>query len=82
MPNLYYQGLKEATAYRAAAYIDGLVPGDNNTSNWIYDAGKIEAAMVREYNARGYIPLAQNNNAYNNCNGRTVTRAKGFSICT
>ncbi len=76
--NLYYQGLKEATAYRAATYIDGLVPGDNNASNWIYDAGKIEAAMVREYNARGYIPLAQNNNAYNNCNGRTVTTGEGL----
>ena len=76
--NLYYQGLKEATAYRAAAYIDGLVPGDNNNSNWIFDASKIEAAMVREYNARGYIPLAQNNTAYNNCNGRTVTTGEGL----
>jgi hypothetical protein len=76
--NLYYQGLKEATAYRAAAYIDGLVPGDNNNSNWIYDAGRIEAAMVREYNANGFIPLAQDNNAYSNCNGRTVTTGEGL----
>lgn len=76
--NLYYQGLKEATAYRAAAYIDGLIPGDNNNSNWIYDAGKIEAAMVREYNSNGFIPLAQNDNAYNNCNGRTVTTGEGL----
>ena len=76
--NLYYQGLKEATAYRAASYIDGLIPGDNNNSNWIYDAGKIEAAMVREYNTNGFIPLAQNNAAYNNCNGRTVTTGDGL----
>jgi hypothetical protein len=76
--NLYYQGLKEATAYRAASYIDGLAPGDNNNSNWIYDAGKIEAAMVREYNSNGFIPLAQNDNGYNNCNGRTVTTGEGL----
>ena len=76
--NLYYQGLKEATAYRAAAYIDGLIPGDSNTSNWINDAGKIEAAMVREYNANGFIPLAQNTGAYSNCNGRTVTTGEGL----
>lgn len=76
--NLYYQGLKEAAAYRAAAYIDRLIPGDNNTSNWVNDASKIEAAMVREYNTHGFIPLAQNNAAYNNCDGRTVTTGEGL----
>ena len=76
--NLYYQGLKEAAAYRAASYIDGLIPGDSNNRNWIYDASKIEAAMVREYNAHGFLPLAQNNAAYNNCNGRTVTTGDGL----
>ena len=76
--NLYYQGLKEAAAYRAAAYIDGLVPGDNNNSNWIVDAGKIEAAMVREYDTNGFIPLAENTGAYSNCNGRTVTTGEGL----
>jgi len=76
--NLYYQGLKEATAYRATAYIDGLIPGDNNSAAWINDASKIESAMVREYNANGFIPLAQNNDAYNNCNGRTVTTGEGL----
>jgi Glycosyl hydrolase family 52 len=76
--NLYYQGLKEATAYRAASYIDGLIPGDNNNNSWVYDADKIEAAMVREYNTRGFIPLAQNNNAYSNCSGRTVTTGEGL----
>ena len=76
--NLYYQGLKEATAYRAAAYIEGMIPGDNNNGNWLSDAGKIEAAMVREYNSNGFIPLAQNNEAYNNCSGRTVTTGEGL----
>ncbi|HKV58438.1 MAG TPA: glycoside hydrolase family 52 protein, partial [Ktedonobacteraceae bacterium] len=76
--NLYYQGLKEAAAYRATSYIDGLMPGDNNNTNWIYDASKIEAAMVREYNAHGFLPLAQNNATYNNCNGRTVTTGDGL----
>ena len=76
--NLYYQGLKEATAYRTTAYIDGLIPGDNNTSNWTYDASKIESAMVREYNANGFIPLAQNTSAYSNCNGRTVVTGDGL----
>lgn len=76
--NLYYQGLKEAAAYRAASYIDGLIPGDANGASWIYDAGKIEAAMVREYNTHGFIPLAENTSAYNNCNGRTVTTGEGL----
>ncbi|MGH2497898.1 MAG: glycoside hydrolase family 52 protein [Ktedonobacteraceae bacterium] len=76
--NLYYQGLKEAAAYRAASYIDGLIPGDSNNRNWIYDASKIEAAMVREYNAHGFLPLAPTNAAYNNCNGRTVTTGDGL----
>ena len=76
--NLYYQGLKEATAYRAAAFIDNLIPGDNNAPTWQNDAGKIEHAMVQEYNANGFIPLAQNTDAYNNCNRRTVTTGEGL----
>jgi hypothetical protein len=76
--NLYYQGLKEATAYRAAAYIDSLIPGDDNNSRWVYDAARIENAMVQEYNSKGFIPLAQSNTAYDNCNGRTVTTGEGL----
>ena len=76
--NLYYLGLKEATAYRAAAYLDSFVPGDNNGDTWKNDASKIENAMVQEYNANGFIPLAEKNNAYNNCNGRTVTTGEGL----
>jgi len=76
--NLYYQGLKEATAYRATAYLDGLIPGDNNGDTWKSDASKIENAMVREYNANGFIPLAENNNAYNDCSGRSVTTGEGL----
>ncbi len=76
--NLYYQGLKEATAYRATAYLDGLAQNDANGGRWQSDASKIEAAMVREYNAVGYLPLAENNAAYNNCSGRTVTTGEGL----
>jgi hypothetical protein len=76
--NLYYQGLKEATAYRATAYLDGLVPGDSNGDTWKNEASKIENAMVQEYNANGYIPLARTNNAYDNCNGRTVVLGEGL----
>jgi hypothetical protein len=76
--NLYYQGLKEATAYRAAAYLDGFVPGDTNGDTWKNDASKIENAMVQEYNANGFIPIARNNDAYNNCNGRSVATGEGL----
>jgi Glycosyl hydrolase family 52 len=76
--NLYYQGLKEAAAYRAAAYLDTFVPGDGHSASWQADAGKIEAAMVREYNAVGYIPLAETNAAYNNCNARTTVTGEGL----
>jgi glycosyl hydrolase family 52 len=76
--NLYYQGLKEATAYRATAYLEGLVPGNNNGDTWKNDASKIENAMVQEYNVNGYIPLARNNNAYNNCSGRSVVIGEGL----
>jgi len=76
--NLYYQGLKEATAYRATAYLDGFVPVDNNGSTWKNDASKIENAMVQEYNANGFIPIARYNDAYNNCNGRSVVTGEGL----
>jgi Glycosyl hydrolase family 52 len=76
--NLYYQGLKEATSYRATAYLDGFVPGDSNGDTWKNEASKIEAAIVQEYNANGYIPLARNNNAYTNCSGRTVVLGDGL----
>jgi len=74
--NLYYQGLKEAAAYRATAYLDNFVLGDVHGASWQSDAARIEAAMVREYNAVGYIPLAESNAAYNNCNGRTPVTAE------
>jgi hypothetical protein len=74
--NLYYQGLKEATGYRAAAYLDGLV-GDTNGTTWTTAAAKIENAMVAEYNSHGFIPIATNT-AFNNCNGRTVTLGEGL----
>lgn len=76
--NLYYQGLKEATAYRAAAYLDSLVPGDNNGPTWQNAASKIENAMIQEYNKNGFIPLAENNNAYSNCSGRSITIGEGL----
>ncbi len=76
--NLYYQGLKEDTAYRATAYLDAFVPGDNKGDAWKKDASKIEHAMVQEYNTNGFIPLARNNDAYNNCNGRSVVIGEGL----
>lgn len=76
--NLYYQGLKEAAAYRASAYLDNFVPGDLHGAAWKSDAGKIEGAMVREYNAVGYIPLAETTAAYDNCNGRTPVTGEGL----
>lgn len=76
--NLYYQGLKEASAYRATAYLDSYVPGNQNASQWQSDASKIEAAIVREYNAVGYIPLAESNAAYNNCSAHTITTGEGL----
>ncbi len=76
--NLYYQGLKEATAYRATAYLDGLMLGNNNSDIWKNDASKIENALVQEYNVHGFIPVARNNSAYNNCNGRTVVLGEGL----
>jgi len=75
--NLYYQGLKEAAAYRATAYLDNLVNGDNNAQNWLDSARKIENALVREYDSHGFLPIA-GNNAFNNCNGRTVTTGEGL----
>ncbi len=74
--NLYYQGLKEATGYRAAAYLDGLV-GSANGTTWTNAAAKIENAMVAEYNSHGFIPIASST-AFNNCNGRTVTLGEGL----
>src|SRR5947209_6250034 len=74
--NLYYQGLKEATGYRAAAYLDGLVGSTSGTA-WTAAATKIEDAMVAEYNSHGFIPIASNT-ALNNCNGRTITLGEGL----
>jgi hypothetical protein len=76
--NLYYQGLKEATAYRATAYLDGLMSGNNNGDFWKNEASKIENALVQEYNINGFIPVARNNSAYNNCNGRTLILGEGL----
>ncbi len=75
--NLYYQGLKEATGYRAAAFLDGLVPGDSNGATWNAAAGKIENAMIASYNAHGYLPIA-GSTAFSNCAGRSVTLGEGL----
>jgi hypothetical protein len=76
--DLYYQGLKEAAAYRATSYLDAFVPGDEHGANWLTDAGKIETAMVREFKTVGYIPLAETNSAYTNCSGRTPVTGEGL----
>ncbi len=76
--NLYYQGLKEASAYLATAFLDGYIAGDNFGATWERDAAMIESAMLREYSTHGFIPLAQNNDAYNNCDGRSVALGGGL----
>ena len=73
----YYQGLKEATGYRATAYLDGLVKDDTNGATWVNAATRIENAMVQEYNSHGFLPIA-NNTAFTNCSGRTVTVGEGL----
>jgi hypothetical protein len=75
--NLYYQGLKEATGYRAAAYLDSLIAGNTNGTIWKQAATKIENAMIQEYNSHGYLPIA-NSTAFSNCDGRTVTLGEGL----
>ncbi len=75
--NQYYQGLKEATGYRATAYLDGLVQGNANASLWNDAATKIEGAMVQEYDRNGYLPIA-NSTAFSNCSGRTLMLGDGL----
>ncbi len=75
--NQYYQGLKEATGYRATAYLDGLVPGNTNGSTWNEAATKIEGAMVQEYNTHGFLPIADNT-TFSNCSGRTIMLGEGL----
>lgn len=75
--NQYYQGLKEATGYRAAAYLDGLIAGNANGASWIGAAAKIENAMVQVYNSQGYLPIASSS-AFNNCNGRSIALGEGL----
>jgi hypothetical protein len=75
--NLYYQGLKEATGYRAAAYLDSLISGNTSGPGWTRAAAKIEAAMVQEYNHHGFIPIADST-AFSNCGGRTIALGEGL----
>ena len=75
--NLYYQGLKEATGYRATAYLDNLAHSTTNSNLWLSAATKIENVMVREYNTHSFIPIASST-AFNNCNGRSITLGEGL----
>jgi hypothetical protein len=75
--NLYYQGLKEATGYRATAYLDSLVPQDADATTWKAAAAKIEDAMVREYDSHGFLPIADSS-AFSNCNGRSIALGEGL----
>ncbi len=75
--NLYYQGLKEATGYRAAAFLDNMVPGDTRGTMWNAAAVKIEKAMISEYNAHGYLPIASNT-AFTNCAGHSIVLGEGL----
>ncbi|GAC1456550.1 MAG: hypothetical protein PVS3B3_26790 [Ktedonobacteraceae bacterium] len=75
--NQYYQGLKEATGFRATAYLDGLVHDNTNRSTWNEAATKIERAMVQEYDTHGFLPIASNT-VFSNCNGRTIMLGEGL----
>jgi len=75
--NQYYLGLKEAAAYRATAYLDTVVSNSMYSTIWSSAATKIESAMVQEYDAKGYLPLADNT-AYSNCSGRSITLGEGL----
>jgi hypothetical protein len=75
--NLYYQGIKEAAAYRATAYLAGRLSKGREEARWLAAAGKIEDAIVRAYRKRGYLPLADNT-ALSNCAGRTVVQGEGL----
>ena len=72
----YYQGLKEATGYRATAYLDKLA-GDINGTVWTAAASKIEAAMVHASLRNGFLPIA-NATAFSNCSGRTIALGEGL----
>lgn len=75
--NQYYQGLKEATGYRATAYLDSLVKDNTNGATWLNGATRIENAMVQEYNTHGFLPIA-NNTTFTNCSGRTIMVGEGL----
>lgn len=75
--NLYYQGLKEATGYRATAYLDNLAQSTRNSNLWLSAAAKIEDAMVREYSTHSFIPIASST-AFDNCSGRSITLGEGL----
>ncbi len=75
--DLYYQGIKEAAGYRATAYLDGLVAGNTKGATWTQAATKIENAVVQEYDANGFVPIA-NSTAFSNCDGRTITLGEGL----
>ena len=72
----YYQGLKEATSYRATAYLDGLV-GDTSGIRWAAAANKIETAIVQAYTRHGFLPIADTT-AFSNCSGRTIVLGEGL----
>ncbi len=75
--NQYYLGLKEAAAYHAMAYLDGLV-SDTPAATWTAAATKIETAMIAEYNAHGFLPLGRDNSAFNNCGSRSIVIDDGL----
>jgi Glycosyl hydrolase family 52 len=77
--NLYYQGLKEASAYLATDYLASLLPtqGQISLTDWQAAADKIEQSMISAYKLHGYLPVADNS-AYSNCDGRTIMQGDGL----
>jgi Glycosyl hydrolase family 52 len=77
--NLSYQGIKEAAAYRATAYLDELGHDAQDEATWLNDASQIEQALANEYTAHGgFIALAPDNSAFPNCSGRSIVIGEGL----
>ena len=80
--NLYYQGLKEATAYLATDFLNMAMTQTGNQTgteaeNWHQAAEKIEMALLAAKQRLGYIPIGSSQD-FSNCAGRTIMLGDGL----
>jgi hypothetical protein len=71
-----YTGVKEAAAYHAATYLDG-IGGSGNGPIWTTAAQQIENVLVARYNTNGFIPIGLST-AYNDCSSRSTVIGDGL----